>query len=278
MCSDPDAPNPGAFCCMRGWAIFAIVSGVFELLGCFQLAQLAFGPAPCLICPSSGFDTQMVHGYNCQDGTNPLTWLGGSQCTDPAYEQAFCPSPLVTTQAECTTGGGTWQSYTCGTDAQFWLGQGSWAGTGTSQCAAVQGNYADCCVAGTPGPANNAGGQYVLFFSAVLMAILRTTAGTMLSCCGGTPSDAKLNIARNIMLVVMLLDVVYTIFQLMSLTGLDTWSDYFDPQFLIIARIYLLTQIGLRVFALTCDGLYVTFLVRAKGAGIGDMSKSVPAI
>ena len=43
MCSDPNSPDPQAFCCMRGFAIATLVFGAFNVIGALNnISTLVF--------------------------------------------------------------------------------------------------------------------------------------------------------------------------------------------------------------------------------------------
>jgi len=218
MCTDPDSPSPGAFCCMRGWAITAIVFGVFELLGSWNYISGSLGPTPCYGCPSGSMNAITIAGYNCMDGG---TWKGGSQCADQDYWDAFCDDTpgAVTTQADCAY---LWESTTCSENAGFWanseLFQHSVVG-GTEECDVVQATFAaaGCCATGGTAPPTDGGSGMILGVLAILLGLLRVTSGSLLSCCGGRPTSRKLMIALVLQILVMLLDVVFAIMLLVGL-------------------------------------------------------------
>ena len=64
MCQDSTSPDPGRFCCMRGWSITVMVFGIFEILfGGFQIPTL-LSPT-CYTCPTNKVDYAKLAGYTC---------------------------------------------------------------------------------------------------------------------------------------------------------------------------------------------------------------------
>ena len=54
MCSDPNSPEPRAFCCMRGMSITVIVFAVFNILGALNSLGPMTSGEPCYICTQKG--------------------------------------------------------------------------------------------------------------------------------------------------------------------------------------------------------------------------------
>ena len=107
MCSDPNAPDPGRFCCMRGWVITVMIFGILEILFGFGQVPTLASP-PCFICPNNMVNYSATAGYRCDRFG---TWSKSSN-----FEAHNVP-----TEAACMQDGGyNWVPYTCAESHYFW--------------------------------------------------------------------------------------------------------------------------------------------------------------
>lgn len=212
MCNDPNSPNPAAFCCMRGWAIAFIVFGCFEVLGSLNNIQGMIRGGSCYVCPDSTVDWEKEAGHEC---SVDLMWKGETSCLEAEYDKAFC-TPLkatLNTQTDCEAAKGEWTAFTCGERARWWARSSIGA---SNDCSVAQASptMQACCIAGDAPPGNRA--AFNLFFLLILGG-LKITAGSLLSCCCGAPSEGRMKAVLGVMSLVCLMDLVLVILTVVSL-------------------------------------------------------------
>ena len=210
MCSDPNAPDPGRFCCMRGWSITVMIFGILEILFGFGQVPTLASP-PCFICPNNAVNYTAMAGYRCD------RLLGTAKSSN--FEAHNVP-----TEAACMQDGGyNWVPYTCAETHYFWAFTGGRQAVngGFETCSAWQTAEAHCCKAGTPAPSIQAaaggGGTLIQMIFLLLGGALKLIAGTVVSCCAGKPNRGKMMTAMIVGGLALLLDIIGLILGIVSM-------------------------------------------------------------
>ena len=204
MCQDSTSPDPGRFCCMRGWSITVMVFGIFEILfGGFQIPTL-LSPT-CYTCPTNKVDYAKLAGYTCS--------------MPPMQPDLYSlrPADGVGTAANCTAAGGTaYTPYTCGEAHIVMLTSRELRG---DVCTEWQGYYADvCCIAGDAPPDGQAT-TIVQMAGLFIGGLLKVIAGAVLSCCAGKPNPGKMMTATITAGLALALDVIFFILGIVWMIG-----------------------------------------------------------
>ena len=213
MCQDSTSPDPGRFCCMRGWVITVMIFGILEILFGFGQVPTLASP-PCFICPNNMVNYSATAGNACHRfGTFALT---------SANEAHNVPN-----EAACNREGGhTYAPYTCADAHYFWAFTGGRQAVsgGFATCPEWQGHYAHCCMAGTPAPSIQAaaggGGTLIQMVGLLLGGALKFIASAVLSCCAGKPTRGKMMTASIVGGLALLLDIIFFILGLVSLLAM----------------------------------------------------------
>ena len=201
MCSDPNAPDPGRFCCMRGWSITVMIFGIVEIL--FGLSNIPTLISPtCWVCPTNKVDYQATAGYTCS-----------RVLQDDLY--SVVPADGVGSAANCTAKGGTtYTPYTCGEAHIYYLTNP----VDSATCTEWQGYYAEaCCVAGDPPPGQTT--TIIQMLGLLVGGLLKVVAGLVLSCCAGKPSPGKMRTAIVTGGIALALDVIFFILGIVWMIG-----------------------------------------------------------
>ena len=213
MCSDPNAPDPGRFCCMRGWVITVMIFGILEILFGFGQVPTLASP-PCFICPNNMVNYSATAGYRCDRFG---TWSKSSN-----FE-----SHNVPTEAACMQDGGyLWVPYTCAESHYFWAFTGGRqaVSAGLETCSAPQTAESHCCMTGTPAPSIQAaaggGGTLIQMMFLLLGGALKFIASVPLSCCGGKPTRGKMMLSMIVGGLALLLDIIGLLLGIVSMLAM----------------------------------------------------------
>ena len=164
MCQDSTSPDPGRFCCMRGWSITVMVFGIFEILfGGFQIPTL-LSPT-CYTCPRTRSITR----------SSPATPAACHQCsrtsTRSAPRMASAPPQTARPRAAPPTRHtrAARRTSSCSRHARG------------DVCTEWQGYYADVCSIAGDAPPDGQATTIVQMAGLFIGGLLKVIAGAVLS-------------------------------------------------------------------------------------------------
>jgi hypothetical protein len=183
MCSDPNSPDPGAFCLMRGMCITMLVFGILDAFGVIGELRTLASPGQCFICPTGALDFQETGGHTCFDEDYKVlgdSTLGSEDDEDEDY-----------TEEECEEDGGEFVEYSCQEAHTYWSTNHNDA---EAICGYVRGAYdkQGCCIDGPPPPDPKRNAQ-ISVPTGLIAAVAKIIMGGLLSCCAGPPTPYSIN-------------------------------------------------------------------------------------